>query len=75
VLADAGRDVRAEPLTHRLARLAAVLGGAPDRLVLCPSTRDVAEARVWTTTMAALGVEGLLWTWFEPDVAATQVRQ
>jgi ATP-dependent DNA ligase len=60
VLADAGQDVRAEPLTHRLARLAGLLDGAPDRLVLCPSTRDVTEALAWTTTMAALRVEGLV---------------
>jgi ATP-dependent DNA ligase len=34
VPADAGQDVRGEPLAYRLARLAALLDGASDRLVL-----------------------------------------
>ncbi len=38
-----------------------------DRVVLCPSTWEGAEARAWTTTMAALGVEGVLWQHFPVD--------
>jgi hypothetical protein len=60
VLAAVGEGLCDLPLTDRLARLAELLAGAPDRLVLCPSTRDLAEARAWTTTMASLGVEGVL---------------
>lgn len=60
VLAAAGEDLRDQPLTDRLARLAVLLDGAPDRLVLCPSTRDVGEARAWTSTMAKLSVEGVV---------------
>lgn len=60
VLADRGRDVRAEPLRSRRDRLAELVGDAVDGVVLAPAVDDVAAARTWIDRHAELGIEGVI---------------
>jgi hypothetical protein len=55
-----GQDVRDLRLDDRLGPLDGLVeSAASDRLVRCPDTRDVDEARAWAATMADLGIEGV----------------
>ncbi|MGA8115498.1 MAG: ATP-dependent DNA ligase [Actinocatenispora sp.] len=61
LLAVDGMDLRSRPLAERRARLEQLLQeAASDRIVLCPQTADLDEARAWMTTMEPLGIEGLV---------------
>jgi ATP-dependent DNA ligase len=60
VLAWRGEDVRSRPLRTRRQLLEELLAGEPDRIVLCPQTGDVDEARRWLTETLAIGAEGLV---------------
>lgn len=60
VLSERGTDVRAEPLSRRWPRLGALLEGAPTELQAVMATEDRAEADTWMTTLAPLGMEGVV---------------
>lgn len=60
VLSERGTDVRAEPLSRRWPRLGALLDGAPTELQAVMATEDRAEADTWMTTLAPLGMEGVV---------------
>lgn len=60
VLCDRGSDVRAEPLARRWPRLTAILGGAPTEVQAVMATEDRAEADTWMTTLAPIGMEGVV---------------
>ncbi|MGA8117081.1 MAG: ATP-dependent DNA ligase [Actinocatenispora sp.] len=61
LLAVGDMDLRSRPLAERRARLEQLLEeAASDRIVLCPQTPDLNEARAWMATMEPLGIEGLL---------------
>lgn len=60
VLSERGADVRAEPLSRRWPRLRALLEGTPTELQTVMATEDRAEADTWMTTLAPLGMEGVV---------------
>ncbi|MEU3504113.1 ATP-dependent DNA ligase [Streptomyces hundungensis] len=60
LLAQAGRDVRAEPYERRRARLVEVLGPLGPPLQAVPMTTSVETALTWYETLPASGIEGLV---------------
>ncbi len=56
-----GQSIMDKPLRQRRVRLERLLASAPEQLVLCPQSRDVADAQEWLTDWAAAGVaEGIV---------------
>ncbi|MFE9402378.1 ATP-dependent DNA ligase [Streptomyces sp. NPDC006530] len=60
LLAEAGRDLRAEPYEVRRARLVEVLGPLGPPLQAVPMTTSVETALTWYETLPASGIEGLV---------------
>jgi ATP-dependent DNA ligase len=55
-----GHDLTGLPLAQRRSLLASLLDGAPDRLVLCPQTTDIALAQDWMSAGSTMGIEGVV---------------
>lgn len=60
LLAAAGEDLRADPLSSRWARLEDVMAGVASPLHLSPMTADPEVARDWFTRFEGAGLDGVL---------------